>query len=423
MAKRRRRERVEPSRKEQTMTRVERERARRLTIIVGVVLGIAVVVLVAGVLFQLVVKPNSTVARVNDTRISAKDLDKESRFVQLQTIAQLEQLIQLQQSFGSSDTGGFFSSQISQLQNDLVSNEGLANRVMESMIDTKLVQQLAAERGITASDDEVQKRLESFIATQQGFVTAPDATATAEALAAATPTPTLTPSPTPTTTLTSTVTVTPTEVLPTPTVHVQTADDFSSGLDQVLTSIASGSGLSADEVRNIYVTSITDQILREQLTEQLGDEMPLAGEQVHARHILISVPQDASPEDEQQALSKAISITQQLNDGADFATLAAEFSDDTSNAASGGDLGFFGKGQMVAEFEDAAFSLGVNEISEPVRTQFGYHIIQVLETSPGSPDFTSWLENQKAAARIVRSLTSDLVPNLPAVPSNLLTAQ
>ena len=277
------------------MTKTERERARRLTIIVGVVLGIAAVVLVGGLLYQLVFIPSSSVARVNDTSISVRDLDKESRFVQLQTIAQLDQLIQLQQSFGSSDTGGFFSSQISQLQNELFSNEGLANRVMESMIDSELITQLAAERGITASDSEVQKRLESFIATQQGFVTAPDATVTAEALAAATPTPTFTPSPTPTTTLTTTATVTPTEVLPTPTVHVQTAEEYGTGLEQVLTNIASGSGLSADEVRSIYVASITGQILREQLTEQLGDEMPLAGEQVRARHILISVPAGRVP--------------------------------------------------------------------------------------------------------------------------------
>lgn len=405
------------------MTRNERERARRLTIIVAVVLGIAGVVLVGGLLYQLVVIPSSSVARVNDANITARDLDKQSRFVQLQTIAQLDQLIQLQRSFGSSDTSGFFSAQISQLQNELISNEGLANRVLESMIDVALVKQLAAERGVTVSDAEIQTRLESFIATQQGFVTAPDATATAEALAAATPTPTFTPSPTPTSTLTTTATVTPTEVLPTPTVHVQTADEFNTGLEQVLDNISTGAGISKEAVRSIYLANITDQILRERLTEQFGSEMPLAGEQVRARHILISVAEDATEEDAQVALAKAISITQQLRNGGDFAALAAEFSDDASNAATGGDLGFFGRGQMVTEFEDAAFSLPIDEISDPVRTQFGYHIIQVLEKTPGNPSFTNWLEEQKATARIVRTLTDERVPKLPAVPSSLFSVQ
>lgn len=423
MAKRRRRERIEPSRKEQLMTRTERERARRLTIVVGVVLGIAAFVLIAGLLYQLVIVPSSTVARVNDTKITARELAKESRFVQLQTIAQLDQLIQLQQSFGSSDTSGFFSSQISQLQNELISDEGLANRVLETMIDNELVKQLAAERGVTVSDAEVQAQFESFIATQQGFVTAPDATATAEALAAATPTPTFTPSPTPTSTVTTTATVTPTEVLPTPTVHVQTAEEFSTGLEQVLSNIATGAGLNKEDVRRIYTANITAQILRERLTEQFSSEMPLAGEQVHARHILIPVAQDASAEDDQIALAKAISITQQLRDGGDFAALAAEFSGDTSNAANGGDLGFFGRGAMVTEFEEAAFGLAIDEISDPVRTQFGYHIIQVLETNPGSPNFTNWLEEQKATARVVRTLTDQRVPNLPEVPAALFSVQ
>jgi parvulin-like peptidyl-prolyl isomerase len=423
MAKRRRQVRQEPSRKEQTMTRNERERARRLTIAVGVVLGIAAVVLAVGLLYQLVSIPNSNVATVNDTRISARDLDRQSRFVQLQSIAQLEQLIQLQQSFGSSDTSGFFASQIAQLQNDLIDDEGLATKVLESMIDNVLVQQVAAERGVTLTDAEIEARFESFIASQQGFVTAPDATATAEALAAATATPTMTPSPTPTSTVTTTATVTPTVVLPTPTVHIQTQEEFNTGLDQVLTNIASGADLSREEVRQIYRTSIVAQVLRERLTEQLGDEMPLAGEQVQARHILISVAEDASPEEDALALAKAISITQRLRDGEDFATLAQEFSDDESNAASGGDLGFFGRGQMVEEFDAAAFSQEIDAIGDPVRTQFGYHIIQVLDRSPGSPDFASWLEEQKAAARIVRSLTSDRVPDLPPPPASLLTTQ
>ena len=83
-------------------------------------------------------------------------------------------------------------------------------------------------------------------------------------------------------------------------------------------------------------------------------------------------------------MAKAISITQRLNSGEDFATLAQKFSDDTGSGANGGELDFFGRGQMVKEFEDAAFSLPIGQISEPIKSQFGYHIIQVEEKDKGN---------------------------------------
>lgn len=101
--------------------------------------------------------------------------------------------------------------------------------------------------------------------------------------------------------------------------------------------------------------------------------------QVHARHILIRVAPDASDEEVQAAQEKIESIKQQLDAGADFAELAKQYSEDPSNAAQGGDLGFFGKGRMVPEFEAVAFSLEPGQISDPVKTQFGFHLIQVLE--------------------------------------------
>lgn len=90
-------------------------------------------------------------------------------------------------------------------------------------------------------------------------------------------------------------------------------------------------------------------------------------EMVRARHILVKT------EDEAKALR------QQLVDGADFAELAQQHSTDTGSAARGGDLGWFGRGVMVEPFEKAAFALEVGEISEPVETSFGYHLILVEE--------------------------------------------
>ncbi len=101
--------------------------------------------------------------------------------------------------------------------------------------------------------------------------------------------------------------------------------------------------------------------------------------EVRARHILIRVAPDAPEDEVQSAYQKALRVREQLLQGADFADLAEQYSDDPGSKLRGGDLGWFGYGRMVPEFTQAAFSLDVNEISEPVRTQFGFHIIQVLE--------------------------------------------
>jgi peptidyl-prolyl cis-trans isomerase C len=109
-------------------------------------------------------------------------------------------------------------------------------------------------------------------------------------------------------------------------------------------------------------------------------------ESIKARHILVRFKGSAVPLrtgskelSDDEALAKAQDIRKQLAAGGDFATLARAESDDTGSGANGGDLGTFKHGQMVGAFETAAFSLPVGQISEPVKTQFGYHIIKVEE--------------------------------------------
>jgi len=98
---------------------------------------------------------------------------------------------------------------------------------------------------------------------------------------------------------------------------------------------------------------------------------------VKARHILIMVASDGKPEDITAALDKAKKIKKKLDKGADFAKLAAEYSDDPGSKNKGGNLGFFEKTWMVPAFSNVAFALKKGEISEPVKTRFGYHIIKV----------------------------------------------
>lgn len=120
-------------------------------------------------------------------------------------------------------------------------------------------------------------------------------------------------------------------------------------------------------------TKVTDDELR-QYYEQHKEEYTLP-ERVKAQHILFRT-QGKSPEETEKIKEKARGVLERAKKGEDFGALAKEFSDD-STAKSGGDLGDFGRGQMVPEFENSAFSLGVGAISDLVQTQFGVHIIKV----------------------------------------------
>ena len=101
-------------------------------------------------------------------------------------------------------------------------------------------------------------------------------------------------------------------------------------------------------------------------------------EQVHARHILLKT----EGKDEAAVKKQAEELVAKLRAGGDFAALAKEYSEDPGSKENGGDLGFFERGRMVPEFDETAFSLPVNQISDPVKTMYGYHIIQVQEKQP-----------------------------------------
>jgi foldase protein PrsA len=111
--------------------------------------------------------------------------------------------------------------------------------------------------------------------------------------------------------------------------------------------------------------SITDKEMKTYFEENKDsfDEK----EQVKASHILV----------EDEATAKK--VKEELDTGKDFAELAKEYSTDTSNAADGGDFGYFTKGEMAEEFEKAAFEMEINKVSNPVKTDFGYHIIKVTD--------------------------------------------
>lgn len=131
-----------------------------------------------------------------------------------------------------------------------------------------------------------------------------------------------------------------------------------------------------EELRKPYLpdTKLTDSLVR--LTY---DRMK---EEVKASHILINLKQDPSPEDTLKAYNKIIEIRNKIKSGEDFGMAASQFSEDPSARTNHGNLGYFTAMQMVYPFETAAYNTKVGEISMPVRSRFGYHIIYVTDRRP-----------------------------------------
>jgi peptidyl-prolyl cis-trans isomerase C len=131
--------------------------------------------------------------------------------------------------------------------------------------------------------------------------------------------------------------------------------------------------------------ALQNALLRKEITPQISDAAVKAKyqqdyankpgeEEVHARHILVASEDEAKK------------IIAQLQKGDDFAALAKAHSTDTGSQQNGGDLGWFKKGDMVPAFAEAAFSLKSGQVSPtPIHTQFGWHVIQVLETRNAPP--------------------------------------
>lgn len=139
--------------------------------------------------------------------------------------------------------------------------------------------------------------------------------------------------------------------------------------------------LVADTVRiRMSITPSEQQI--KQRYESTKEEYK-SQEGAHVLHILIKVDPKATPAEDAAARAKAEGIVKQLRAGADFAALAKANSQDPSSSGNGGDMGFVDRGVTVAPFEDAIFSLPLNQVSDPIRTQeFGYHIVKVLARRP-----------------------------------------
>ncbi len=426
------------------------EQVRRQTQLIKTVAIILIVLVVGlvsyGILMDTAIKPYRPVANVNGEWVTVGEFQAQGKFQRMQLIQQYMQYLQYAQMFGVSDpmNDPNLGPVLQQISAQLTQPEQFGQQMLDLEISNKLIRQEAKKKNIVVSAADVDK------AMQAGFGYFPDGTFTPEptipapveptlnptelALVTITPTPgpvftdtptvtpTLDPSITPTATEapTSTATTGPTETpgptfTPQPTATPITLQGYQELLKTQVAELDKQAGLTESDFRAYYEKSLYRQKLEELV---LADLKPVQ-EQVWARHILVDTEDEAKK------------VIDRLNKGEDFGKLAAELSKDTGSGAKGGDLGWFGHGVMVKEFEDAAFALKVGEISQPIKSQFGFHIIQALghEQRPLTADefkkykdqtFADYLKKLRDDSKIeTYDLWKEVVPTEPALPANL----
>lgn len=404
------------------------DRAIRIGALIIILLVIGIVGY--GVLTNTVLLQYRQVASVNGDVIYVSEFQTQVKIQRIQAINRYMQYMQYAQMFGVQDplNDANFGPMLKTDANRLQSTDIMGQEVVDLLINDRLIRQEAKKRGITVSSDEVEKALqESFTFFPNGTPTsaptkAPATTATLNptALAIVTITPTALPEPTSTPDLTATIAPTnaPTVTAgPTatnePTATAVNEEGYKSLLKTRVDGLTKDTGIDNTGYRRMIESSL----IREKLITDITKDQKPTQEEVWARHILVKTQAEAD------------AVITRLKAGEDFAKVAAELSIDTSNKDKGGDLGWFSKGTMVAPFETAAFGLEVGKISDPVQSDFGFHIIQVIGhedraltdqqiTTNKDTAFQDFItELRKASIVTINDLWKSIVPTEPAMPS------
>ena len=407
------------------LARLERERRQIRLILIGAILVFTAVVMLIGygVLNEKVLKPQRPVANVGADKVSASDFQEYARYMRQQYINQYVQTYQLAQLFGSDENSkAYFDNSMQQLAAQLEPTT-LGQNVLNSLIEDKLIRQEAARRGITLSEDELDKDVERFFSFYPNGTPAP--TATLAPLPTSTlsplqmtlvpPTATPTASPTPTMTLptsTPTQTLEPTQIsTPEPTATPYTSDAFKKDYDTYIKDLTD---LKVSET--IFRKVLENRLYRLKVEDAILSDLKNEEEQIWTRHILVD-----SEEKAKEALAR-------LQSGEEFAKVAQELSSDQGSATRGGELGWTSKGTLVTEYEDAAYKLNIGEISQPVQSQSGWHVIQLLgkEIRPidqynyeqlRQTKFQEWLDSQREIVGVeIPDGWLDWVPVEPTLP-------
>jgi parvulin-like peptidyl-prolyl isomerase len=354
------------------MTRAEKERVKARVALLALSGVLGLVLLLAGgtLAWDKVYLAQRPVLRLDGQAVTLKayaDLLSYKKTVLEAEYLQASELASSPAPAGSDPSQNFLAQfaqqRMQQIQGQLSS---LTFQLPDEIVDEKLIRAEAARRGITATPEEIETELKQIVGYQEPNPTPVPTPATTPAAGSADTQPTAAGTAAPT-------------VVPTSTPRGNRRNDT---FQQRYRDYQRYTGASDGLIRS----QVELTVLRRKLNEEMGKSVPTTEEQVHARHILVT--------DE----GVARSVLERLRAGETFDALAAEVSNDTSNKDRGGDLGWFGRGMMVKEFEDAVFGLPVGQLSEPVKTSFGYHIIRVDEKDPNRALEGSALENARAGA-------------------------
>jgi parvulin-like peptidyl-prolyl isomerase len=374
------REKPQPRLTRKHLARAQRERlvSRIALVSVGLIFAAVVVVIGYGIYEQQVLTPNRPAAVVNGDKISRDQLGARTAMLQSDLVQQRQQAQSMLAIFAGSQFEQQLQQQISQIDAQLNSPNYLAAQALQALINARLIQREAERRGLTVTDADVERAIQEAFGYFADGTPTPAPTPTIDAKLTAQVTPTTTPTAGPTETSTPTLAMSPTPAVtstptaasttspsptPPPTATPVTRAAFDTAWKQYLDQMKSSLGVGEADIRERFAESL----YRERLRQAIGADVPREQEQVWAKHILVA---------DQNA---ALVLLDRLHKGESWDALAAAYSTDTSNKDRGGDLGWFGRGAMLPEFETAAFAGKVGEIVGPVQTSFGWHLILIVD--------------------------------------------
>jgi len=388
---------VPPTRK--MLSRAQRE--QRLQHIVTIVTVVVAVTVVALLVFALVneqfIKPQRPLVAVGSETITVADFEDNVKFGYVLRYGNTppEQLIQLGIPF---DPVTFSQDILNIMVDDLVIRQQAEQQGVE-VTEADAIEQIQLVFGYDAGDPEptatALPTLPPFdTATPTAtYVFTPTVPPTATLQPGVTPSPTLTlpPTLTATPTLPPGVTPSPTPTLtPAPSPTPLTEVDFNTSWDEQIAQVADLTGLSQARVRQLWISNTRALMLRDEMLKRFEFQPATSRTMTHAAHILIrpiypggEIPAEPTDEEIEAAFAAAKVLIDEARArivaGEPFEVVAAEVSEDPGNAYKGGDLGWNADGAFVTEFEDALNALEAGDLSEPVRTQFGWHIIQLYD--------------------------------------------